>query len=154
PQIFRDRGINHVIISGTSREETTGIIARLLAQPEQWTPLYLDGRTSIFGWRDPAKKGSDPFAKLRFDLSSQAFGAEVTQAPLEGPGRAPEEQSWWQIYATAPRPGSLDADQAAIDLVYFEILRQQRRPQQQRTWMLVAHAGIFGAVNPGGGGLS
>src|SRR5205085_1805509 len=60
-QIFRDRSINHVIVSGPSWDRTAPIVGRLLADPVQWTPLYLDGRTAIFGWNDPKKAAPDRF---------------------------------------------------------------------------------------------
>lgn len=153
-QLFRDRGINHVILSGPSWDRTAPVVARLLADPVQWTPLYLDGRSSVFGWNDPKKSAADQFAKLRFDLKPSTFGADTAAVPLQGPGRPPREWAWWERFTTPMPPRSLDSDAMGVDLLYFETIGRQwqQRHEQELGSILLTMA--FGAVNPSAGGLA
>ncbi|MBL8800102.1 MAG: hypothetical protein JNM56_39840, partial [Planctomycetia bacterium] len=87
--VFRKHGINHVILSGSRSHQSEQALRRMLADADQWTLLYLDGRTAIFGWNDPQRRGSPRFTPLKLDLTTAAFGSSATQAPELGPGRAP-----------------------------------------------------------------
>jgi hypothetical protein len=146
-QIFRDHGINHVILISGNRESAE-LVARFLTDIKQWTPLYIDGRASVFSWKDPQKE-SDPLAKLRLDWRPQAFGADATQAPMEGPRRPPREQSWWEYYASTPKP-TIDGDQAAISLVYFERIRHQVQTEHEKGWGLITIASRLAVTDPRG----
>lgn len=148
-QVFRRHGITHVIITGAGNRSadarTEVIVARLMRDP-QWTLLYFDGWTSIFGWNDPQKQTTDRFASLRFDPTREAFGPEPTQAPRQGPSRPPEPRSWLDQYLAAPPPPDLDASYADMSLLYFPLAGDQRFP-------MAAAVGMFGDAAPSQGPL-
>ena len=152
--ILREHGVNHVILYGTNWERSAAIINRLLADPAQWTPLYLDGRTSIFGWRDPQKKTANDFTPMKLDDNPAAFGPDATTAPAQGPGPLPPPRSWLDRYLTAPTPLPLDADRAAVSLVYFENIRRQWQTIHERDFAFISTARIVGCGNPAAGALA
>ncbi|HYT90558.1 MAG TPA: hypothetical protein VEL76_17760, partial [Gemmataceae bacterium] len=116
-KVFRDHDVNYLVLSGMHQDdEQLRIAARLLADPREWVLLYADGRTAIFGWRDP-EKSDNPFAGLRLDFNRLAFGT-VPGADSGQPGRrAPEKTpdppdgppGFWSryLFGQAPPPPSL-----------------------------------------------
>jgi len=151
--VLRDQGINHVILHGPNWERTATIVNRLLADPAQWVPLYLDGRTSIFGWRDPQRKDASRFTPMRLDDGAAAFGSAATTAPSEGPGPLPPPRSWLDRYLSAPTPLPLDADRAAESLVYFESIRRQWQGDHERDYAFLSTVRVLGSGNPVAGGM-
>ena len=90
-RIMREKRIDHVVLIGS---QCNDMVARMLQFPREWTLLYLDGRTTIFGWNDPALRAkSDRFATLKFDLSARAVrpeprpGSRGGNAEVSPPGR-------------------------------------------------------------------
>ncbi|MBY0523661.1 MAG: tetratricopeptide repeat protein [Gemmataceae bacterium] len=139
-RVFRDRGIDHVILSGP---DLMGTARLLMTNPQEWTTLYMDGRTTIFGWRDPATTPTDPLAKLELNLVPRAFDAGAERAPGEGPGRTPERWDWWQGFWRAPAPRSLDSDEAIMDLLYYDAHAALLQRARLRAWV---HANLAACV--------
>src|SRR5262249_19832179 len=71
--VFRANEIDHVVLTGLDVDDDASAVAvRLLAGSAEWTPLFADGHTAIFGWRDP-QRTDDPFAGSRLDFNKLAF---------------------------------------------------------------------------------
>ena len=132
----------------------------LLAAPQEWPLLYTDGRASVFGWRDPAKDQppqgppltagavaagletaptgallaaadlvGDPFVRYEVPAEREAFG------PLTAPTLAaaePPAQEWWTMLWTPETPRPLEADEAAVQLLRFEMLQPVWRKKTRR----------------------
>src|SRR5260370_38052313 len=46
----------------------------MLVTPEEWTPLYADGETFIFGWNHPQETPPPEWAAMRLNYDREAFG--------------------------------------------------------------------------------
>lgn len=144
---LRARHIDHVILTGS---QFNGKVAQLLQFPREWPLLYLDGRTAMFGWNDPALGDkTDRFAATRFDPNPRAFGPNPDRAPAEGMPRPPRRADEWERYWQSPLPPSLDSDEAFADLLYFEAVKQQ---WQDARLSAVIQAGLASFVSVGGSG--
>jgi hypothetical protein len=123
-KVFTDprRRIDHVIVASPARG-IPPIVQRLWNDQDQWTMLYLDGRTTIFGWHDPRKSDvPNPFRAHELDMDALAFGPPAT-GPSQVPEQAPEppqKQSWWEWYRSGPAPTPLEVEEATEYLAYFE----------------------------------
>ena len=127
---------------------------RLFASPEgppgEWPLLFLNGRTAVFGWRDPdaGDAGSDTFSRLEYDADRAAFGADAAPAP---PGPTPDARpgAWWSALG-APAPSRPpEADEAAAQLMRFESLRPEwlarNKPAWDAHWTIDAAAACLSA---------
>ena len=56
-EVVQKHDINHLIVSGLSFETSQQVVGRLWGKPRNptrlWTPVYMDGRTAIFGLTPP-----------------------------------------------------------------------------------------------------
>src|SRR5207249_3617752 len=82
--------INHVIVSGPSFPNIRTAARRLWGDPLlQWSVLYMDGRTAIFGWTRPGTPlAHNRFAPFSYRPEPLAFGPNIPasdRAPLEAP---------------------------------------------------------------------
>ncbi len=164
PVVFRKQHINHIVLN--YNDPAAELVAvRLLADWQQWTLLYMDGRSTILRWTDPrllsqrrrpAHGESSPLK--RFDPSLLAFGppAVADRAPSERLGRAPAPQPLWSLWLYGPPSHSLEADKAARYLLYyFQISGRWLLPylsgQEWASW-----AGTTGVVatSPGSGTIA
>lgn len=148
-KVLRARGVNHLILTRPPQRT----LRRMLGDPAQWTLLYLDGRTVIMGWTDPAGKERDRFRALRYDPDRLAFGPSAVQAPPERPDRpaqaAPRE--WWERFLQGPEPRPLASDESEILVQYFA----WQGPEQERgnlaLWRYGFAAGLVGVGAPAPG---
>jgi tetratricopeptide (TPR) repeat protein len=128
------------------------IAHRLLSNPAEWVPCYLDGRMAVFGWRDPDQRpgGRNPFADLRLDFTRLAFGPQAEKAP-SSPGRAPEVRPWWTEWWTPPPPADLDIDAVRTHYNRFLILGPSFHDRFRREWEALEWAGLAGLAAGAGG---
>jgi hypothetical protein len=127
PQLFREEGIDHVVVGGAERDWLY-VLPRFWGQPDRWVMLYGDGRTTVFGWKDPR----DPAAaraleQQAFNFNALAFGPNLPE-PDRAPDTAPpppERRPWWTEYARGGRPRPLAADASRMDLLYYETTAQR-----------------------------
>lgn len=129
-RIFRDRGITQVSLHGYQRDDFARILTTwMLLQSDQWTLLYGDGRTLIFGLEEPGKSRRFPepretFRKLAF--SELPSGDQVAEKPESSQA----DGGFWRTYAFG-RPGSsLASAKANFHLEHF------RLPLQVPLWQL------------------
>lgn len=158
-KVFRDRGINHVVLYGTdSSPVAQGMYNSLraafwmLLDPEHWTLVYMDGRSSIFRWNDaPSKDGPRRRVIPPFDLNARAFGREAEQAPAESSEQVPPQRDlvarWLQRQPAVP----LDADLALRYQEYFNQIRQYWPYRAVAATAIADWSGTVGlaAGNPG-----
>jgi tetratricopeptide (TPR) repeat protein len=100
--VFKTRDINFVIISGLSKDSFWDLTLDYWIDRGSWVPLYLDGRTSIYGWIGAGPPGQ--FAGLEWDLNRLAFGAvaEDLRAPQHAPNLGNEPRGFWRRYWLPP----------------------------------------------------
>jgi tetratricopeptide (TPR) repeat protein len=138
PSLFRDRGINHVIVR--TQGEAIQLVKRFQANPNLWTMLYADGRTAIFGWTDAQQPAmAERLRSHAVNLNQLAFGPnlgpenrvpEQDQEQGKSPD-VPQPVSWWTEYATGPAPRPLAVDQAVLYRTLFENTMRQRETRAQ-----------------------
>jgi hypothetical protein len=151
---LRDRGVRYLIVQTSDRQQGLAVMLTLLARPEEWVPCYLDGRTGVFGWKDPdGPAGEKEFARLRLDFARQAFGPNAERAPDEGPGRLPEEPAWWTELWQPPTPPDLAGDAAVLHFTRFDALAPRYDQEHRRAFELGEAAGLAGCFAAPGGPL-
>ncbi len=108
-QVFKTRDINYVVFSGLSKDLLSDLTLNCWIDRRSWVPLYLDGRTSIFGWIGAGSPVQ--FAGLDWDLNRLAFGPvpEDRRAPVQGPAFDNEPRSFWRHYWRGAPPEPLAA---------------------------------------------
>ena len=155
-EVFRKRGISYLILHSGGAVPTERVVTRLAGAPDEWTLLYLRGRTVVFGWQDPAARGAgDRFAPLRLSPERRAFSPALSDtAPLGGADREPGARAWARAFA-APNPGApQEQDEAALYLAYFDGQRGTYDAQNRATWLASQSASLLGnlaAPAPGPG---
>jgi hypothetical protein len=110
----------------------------VLALPEEWPPLFLGGRASVFAWRSEngarlaylaGREGLGwaqpfvplPFADREIDADRLAFGPDAVQAPgkwPEPPAREWYQTAWHAIWRPEAGPTS-DAEEARLLTLQF-----------------------------------
>ena len=134
------QGADHLAVhSGTS--DTPGL--RMYAQAAtrllyqwwgEWSVWYLDGHTTVFGWRPVGTGGAPAFAALRLDPVALAFGPGVVKTPdtnLQQPLKQPESGADQLVEAFA-RPARLAPPGAAECLGWLALTRGAELRGQRR----------------------
>ncbi|MCS7269749.1 MAG: hypothetical protein NZ703_01580 [Gemmataceae bacterium] len=88
-------GVHFTVVESRRQPELTALVQQLLWQDEEHFSLwYLDGRTTIGGWRARPGAEQPSFHRLRLDVVAEAFGPAVPRltpplvsavVPLSGP---------------------------------------------------------------------
>ncbi len=138
-EVFRARGITHVILVGSSPSPA---FFQMLSDRRQWTPLYFDGRTMIFAWHDPRQPG--PAKQAHLDLGNRAFGPQADRAPADGPARLPRVADWWERQFNPPVSRPLDADLAMMALEYSQAETMRRQREYLTDWARHGVAALVG----------
>jgi tetratricopeptide (TPR) repeat protein len=153
---LRAAGVNHVIVYDPQVGRLARALERLLADPGQWPFLYLEGNLAVFGWRDPARKGSaELFRGQELNLNWLAFRpAESQKAPPARPEPEPEPRHWWDAFWKPVKRPSLAGAEATFHLLHAEVLRRSAPPRHLAAWEASQAAAIVGAAGgwagPGG----
>jgi hypothetical protein len=125
-KIFKKHDINHVVLTNVVDVTYLRAWTALLRDWQQWSLLYMDGRTTIFGWNRAGQAPAIP----RLDFEQQAFAPGTEAAPVDGPGRGPVPPDLWTRYAVGPAPLPLAQQAAAYDAQYWvEINVRSWKPQ-------------------------
>jgi tetratricopeptide (TPR) repeat protein len=123
-RVFRTYRINYIVLTSLHLDpEARDVANRLTIEPRQWVPLYGDGRTAIFGWRDPHRP-DNPFAGLEVDRSRLAFGKVPSEqrAPRKGPEPPDGPPPLWEHYLFGKPPPALQTAEAESYLVDYHWL--------------------------------
>ncbi len=147
--VFARRNVRFVILHG----ETLGLIkplSKMLAAPEEWTPVYADGDTYIFGWTDPREKQGLPFAGMRLNYESEAFGRDARPVRRARQPAAPRVREWYEALWEPEPPRAQAVNVALFHTLYedAEKLRWQQKEQRQWTGTLVAASFAAGLTVP------
>jgi hypothetical protein len=111
--------INHLVLGG-EREGGVLVVQKLWHRPGQWSWLYLDGRSTIYGWKDPRLPAAgDPFRAERLDLERLAFGPDKDRPASPPQTSFPQPAGFWDVYAKGPSAYPLEADEAMVYMQYF-----------------------------------
>ncbi|HEV2947242.1 MAG TPA: hypothetical protein VGX70_07690 [Gemmataceae bacterium] len=144
--------INHVIVSGPSFPAIRTAAIRLWANPIQWSVLYMDGRTAIFGWTPRGTPLADNrFAPLSYRPEPLAFGPSIPasdRAPLEAP-RPEDNPTFLQQMWKGPLPYSLQTEASDMLVTYSQSLRGQSRNftlTNIALWQIVSLSGPAGTA--------
>jgi hypothetical protein len=152
---LRDAGVTHVIVYDPDRDRLYAALGRLLADPDLWPLLYLEGDLAVFGWRDPAA-AADRFGGWQLDPDRLAFHPpEDREAPRQRPGRPAVARPWWRAFWEPAPPRPVDRDEAALHLFYAEALRRTAPYRHLAAWDAGQSAGLVAAAGgwPGPPGL-
>lgn len=131
-QTLEKIGANYVAITtGPSDGERLQLLSRLASMQmwidlDRWSPWYLDGRTTICGWRSAPGREEATFARLRVDPITLAFGPSVVPLTPVETLPVPPAVGWeGEFLRGVPLPPAA-ADEAMGWLRYKESLRQRQ----------------------------
>ncbi|VTT97384.1 Uncharacterized protein OS=Planctomyces maris DSM 8797 GN=PM8797T_19430 PE=4 SV=1 [Gemmataceae bacterium] len=116
--------------------------------PDDWSAWYLDGRTTISGWRTAPGAGRPAFAALRVDPVALAFGPGVERLPQGSVQPVPPPAGWEDAFVRSPGfpPGA--ADEATAWLRYKYAVQSHARPRLEAVDLAAALARRVGVPAP------
>lgn len=115
-------------------------INRLWHSWETWTTWYLDGRATVFGWRESPAAPDPTFNRLRLDAVVQAFGPDVPRVPAPVVEPPPPPRDWVDDFTRPVRPASPAADEALGWLDYKQSVAYRQVQNQQVGLLLLRNA--------------
>jgi tetratricopeptide (TPR) repeat protein len=125
-------GVGRVVVDAADRGMPRVVLTRLLADPDRWPVLHLEGGVAVFGRRDPSRAGGgDPARGRELDLDRLAF------RPTEGeraPPDPPRARRWWEGFWKSAPPPAVDRDQAAVLLLRAELGRASAPGRHLAEW--------------------
>lgn len=147
--VFRDprAPIDHLVVSGPNSDANLVTLLRVWTSPEEWTPLYQDGRTAIIGWGDPLRpSAADPFREYQVALDTAAF--RESAAPRPPAAAPPVAAGAWERYARGRGPRARAADEALTYLYFADAREAWNRGRNTRThvaaWVGAGAGAAFG----------
>jgi len=144
---LRSARVNHLIVYGPDGSRLFTGLGRLLADPEQWPLLYLEGNLAVFGWRDPARAGAkDPFDGWQLDLDRLAFRPAADKKAPPANGREPQPRFWWDAFWKLAPQRSVHRDEATLHLLHAEVLRRTAPRRHQVSWAAGQVAALVAAA--------
>jgi hypothetical protein len=131
-RFFRAHDINYLVLTSLQDPEALEVANRLTLDPRRWARLYNDGRTAVFGWRDPARPG-DPFAGLEPDYNKMAYGKvpQDRRAPPQAPAPLDGPPNLWQRFVYGKPATPLAASEARSFLNDYGMFT----PKSPRWWL-------------------
>lgn len=118
-QVMRKWKLDYVIIHAPTASFLSTPYFRLSAWPNEWHLLFFQGRTAIFGWRDPEQKESGQrFANLEIEMKKRAWISSQAVADMKQ-WRIPK---WYAAIINNTPPPSPKRDEAVIYLLEFDRL--------------------------------
>jgi tetratricopeptide (TPR) repeat protein len=156
-RVFQDRGLKvAVMYEYAPGSRAAAGMGHMMANPNEWTLLYLSGRTAVFGWRGGPGQPRHDFAGLEVNMPRQAFGPDAAAAPRRGPDRQPEPREWYQDLWKAPPGRSLAADDAWLRYYYYTARRPYFQNRTLSAYVCSQATALVGTaalgVQPGGAG--
>jgi hypothetical protein len=112
--------VGRVVVHVADRGLPRMALTRLLADPNRWPLLHLQGGVAVFGRRDPTRAGgSDSLGERELDLDRLAF--RPTDGDKAPPAPQPVGRSWWEAFWKLAPPPTGDRDQAAVLVLKAEL---------------------------------
>jgi hypothetical protein len=145
---MRADGISYVIVHDPDRYRFFAGMQNLLANPQRWPLLHMQGYLAIFGWRDPAAgAASDPFEHLELDLNRLAFHPDESERDHEAPSdQEPQPRRWWEAFWKAVPPRPLAQEEATLHLLHADALLPSASRRHQEAWQTCQLTGLAGAA--------
>lgn len=136
--ILREYGVAYLVLHDSEVQRTAAVFQRLVTVPDEWPILFLKGDTIVFGWRDPRQANEpDRFANCRVDFRRRAFQpSESERAPARGVESESNASAWRSFWTTASSAPAHDRDEAALYLIYFDMLRPSYLARHRSVWEL------------------
>lgn len=134
---------------------TTEMVPRMTAPPaDRWCVWYLDGRTTVFGWRKAAPSGPDdsPFKRLQVDPVELAFGPGVRPLPAAQVSPIPQPPGMLEDFVRSAQPAPWQADESMRWGNYKDALRV-RHDLEGVVWQQFYETLLPGVTWTGNGGL-
>jgi hypothetical protein len=145
---MQEAGVNHVVVYAPQGTRHFEVLERLLADPNRWPLLYLEGDLAVFGWRGATPDGAaDPFGQSALDLNRLAFHpAEDKLVPRTRAEEPAESRQWVDAFTTPlPRP-SIDRDEARLYLLHAEAVKAAAPARHRTHWEAGQSAALVGAA--------
>jgi tetratricopeptide (TPR) repeat protein len=135
-EVLRSRHVNHIIVHDSDPRRISAPVRRLLAAPEEWPLLYLDGRTAVFGWNDPAApRQNDAFASMRVNTDWLAFHPPMgEEVPRQSSMLEMNPHNWWDAFVQLPEFRPLETDKAAAYLMQLEVQMPRAVKAKRDLW--------------------
>jgi hypothetical protein len=150
-QIFRKRGIDHMVLYDADIRILGDVFEYCMEEPAEWPLLAIDGRAVIFGWRDL----DDPSAAKRFPKEitlNLAHLGMVPPADKWSPANPPEvrpPRQWWDDFLRSAPATSPEADEAELYLRLFRLQARVEQVRHQELWAITQGMSMVGfAANP------
>jgi tetratricopeptide (TPR) repeat protein len=145
---MRAAGLSYVIVYEPERGRLLAALVRLLASPERWPLLYLEGDLAVFGWRDPLKRESgDRFRGWELEVNRLAFHPEADKkAPQKPVARAAQGRRWWEAFWKPAPPRPIERDEATLHLLHAEALRRTAPLRHLMSWEATQSAALIAAA--------
>ncbi|MFO0825042.1 MAG: hypothetical protein U0792_18290 [Gemmataceae bacterium] len=116
------------------------------SDPDHWSPWYLDGRTTICGWRPAPGKEKPTFTGLHVDPVSLAFGPEVERVPPVTTLSVPRFGGWEDAFLRSPGFTPPGVDEVGMWQLYNEVRQRffgQRQLILDTASVLVTRVGVM-----------
>jgi tetratricopeptide (TPR) repeat protein len=135
-------GIDRIILFDPDFGRTRQGYGSLLAADSGWDLLALKGSALLFGRRPPP--GSPSPWKL-YDRRALAYAPDAGHRAPPAP-RDPRSAGPFDAFFRARQERSPDRDEAALHLLYFDIMAQRMGVDMGNTWYSLHAAGLVGSV--------
>jgi hypothetical protein len=121
-------GVHFTVVESRRQPELTALVQQLLWQDEEHFALwYLDGRTTLGGWRNKRGQEGSSFAHLKLDVVEQAFGPGITRLPPLTVREIPPRLGWEADFLQKSRWPSPAIDEAFGWAQYSRLLEERHR---------------------------
>ena len=159
---FKKHKIDHVILFDTDGLRLKDAFLTMMGTIEEdkkkeWTLLFFEGRTAIFGWREAPEAFQLAFKALRLDLDQRALSTPPfrSDSPATPPSALPPGDDWWRAFLLSPlaplllhHPGT---DEARLCMLTFESHSAQYLQRHYRNWEVAWASSLV--TSPGFGGF-
>jgi hypothetical protein len=112
------------------RARVTEVTTALYRDWTRWSPWYVDGRTTVFGWHPPGAAAAPTFAALRVDPVALAFGPGVERLPDPVLKPPPPPLGWEEAFVRPAKPVPVGAAEAFGWVRYKEGVLHRERIRQ------------------------
>jgi hypothetical protein len=106
-------------------------MAGLWADTDHWAPWYLDGRSTISGWRSTPQAKQATFTALRFDPVVLAFGSKAERLPATSVKPIPPIEGWEGEFLHGVGMSPPGVDEAFGWLMYKGLIQRQNAITEQ-----------------------
>ena len=110
--LCRDQNIRYVVLTGLEANSALVAVRNMLileTKRPAWKPLYMDGRSVILSWHDPASGTSDSLKPVYYDPDQEAFKPQHAEPPA--PVRAASASVFGRSHALhEPTPAAAAGD--------------------------------------------